>query len=288
MSLAHVIAEVFADTPLQGNQLAVFEDGPALSGDQMQRLPCALRVRDLSGCGHPPWRRLTGRGVTAAVLLRSGPSAVDQAARRDDGAAVRSADHVLRLMPASRSWAWRPPRTGSAASAATFRETTGSKATGPYSSGSARSTATSARQSPPGATATARSATTFPGSWMERSRRHRARPSDRPAPQARHPQRLSDQQAARARHQPPPIGGHDQPATATRGNLHLESAFRTGTDRTIDKPYSCSSKALSHSDDQARPFPAEITRLDACGTASKIGTAVSCVRGAQRLHGVAG
>ena len=54
MSLAHVIAEVFADTPLQGNQLAVFEDGPALSGDQMQRLPCALRVRDLSGCGHPP------------------------------------------------------------------------------------------------------------------------------------------------------------------------------------------------------------------------------------------
>jgi hypothetical protein len=108
MSLAHVIDEVFADTPPQGNQLAVFEDGPALSGDQMQRLPCALRVRDLSGCGHPPWRRPTGRGVTAAVLLRSGPSAVDQAARRDDGAAVRSADHALRLMPASRSWASRP------------------------------------------------------------------------------------------------------------------------------------------------------------------------------------
>jgi hypothetical protein len=47
MSLAHVIAEVFPDTPLQGNQPAVFEDGPALSGEQMQRLPCALRVRDL-------------------------------------------------------------------------------------------------------------------------------------------------------------------------------------------------------------------------------------------------
>jgi predicted PhzF superfamily epimerase YddE/YHI9 len=41
MSLAYVIVDVFADTPLQGNQLAVFEDGPALSGDQMQRLPCA-------------------------------------------------------------------------------------------------------------------------------------------------------------------------------------------------------------------------------------------------------
>jgi hypothetical protein len=51
----------------------VSEDGPALSGDQMQRLPCALRVRDLSGCGHPPWRRPTGRGVTAAVVLRSAP-----------------------------------------------------------------------------------------------------------------------------------------------------------------------------------------------------------------------
>ena len=27
MSLAHVIVDVFTDTPLQGNQLAVFEDG---------------------------------------------------------------------------------------------------------------------------------------------------------------------------------------------------------------------------------------------------------------------
>jgi predicted PhzF superfamily epimerase YddE/YHI9 len=37
MSLAPVIVEVFTDTPLQGNQLAVFEDGSALSDDQMQR-----------------------------------------------------------------------------------------------------------------------------------------------------------------------------------------------------------------------------------------------------------
>jgi predicted PhzF superfamily epimerase YddE/YHI9 len=33
-----VIVDVFTDTPLQGKQLAVFEDGPALSDDQMQRL----------------------------------------------------------------------------------------------------------------------------------------------------------------------------------------------------------------------------------------------------------
>src|SRR5215475_2738179 len=38
MSLAYVIVDVFADTPLQGNQLAVFEDGPALSDDQIQHL----------------------------------------------------------------------------------------------------------------------------------------------------------------------------------------------------------------------------------------------------------
>src|SRR6266581_7261812 len=38
MSLAYVIVDVIADTPLQGNQLAVFEDGSALSDDQMQRL----------------------------------------------------------------------------------------------------------------------------------------------------------------------------------------------------------------------------------------------------------
>jgi trans-2,3-dihydro-3-hydroxyanthranilate isomerase len=45
MSLADVIAEVSADTPLQGNQLAVFEDGPALSDDQMKHL---ARERNLS------------------------------------------------------------------------------------------------------------------------------------------------------------------------------------------------------------------------------------------------
>ena len=36
MSPAYVIVDVFTDTPLQGNQLAVFEDGSALSDDQMQ------------------------------------------------------------------------------------------------------------------------------------------------------------------------------------------------------------------------------------------------------------
>ena len=39
MSPAYVIVDVFTDTPLQENQLAVPEDGSALSDDQIQGLP---------------------------------------------------------------------------------------------------------------------------------------------------------------------------------------------------------------------------------------------------------
>ena len=45
MSLAHMIVDVVADTPLQCNQLAVFEDRSALSDDQMQ---CPAREMNLS------------------------------------------------------------------------------------------------------------------------------------------------------------------------------------------------------------------------------------------------
>ena len=46
MSLAYVIVDVFTDTPLQGNQLAVFEDGSALSDDQMQRLAREMNLSE--------------------------------------------------------------------------------------------------------------------------------------------------------------------------------------------------------------------------------------------------
>jgi PhzF family phenazine biosynthesis protein len=46
MSLAHVIVDVFTDTPLRGNQLAVFEDGSALSDDQMQRLAREMNLSE--------------------------------------------------------------------------------------------------------------------------------------------------------------------------------------------------------------------------------------------------
>ena len=53
----------------------------------------------------------------------------------------------------------------------------GSEATAPNTSGWARTTATSARQSPPNAIATARSSTVLPGSWTERVARHGAPPT---------------------------------------------------------------------------------------------------------------
>ncbi len=65
----------------------------------------------------------------------------------------------------------------SAASIATSRDTTGSDATSPARAGCSRSTAMSARQSPPSATAAARSAMILPGLWTARGARHRASPS---------------------------------------------------------------------------------------------------------------
>jgi trans-2,3-dihydro-3-hydroxyanthranilate isomerase len=46
MSLGYVIVDVFTGTPLRGNQLAVFEDGSALSDDQMQRLARELNLSE--------------------------------------------------------------------------------------------------------------------------------------------------------------------------------------------------------------------------------------------------
>ena len=71
-------------------------------------------------------------------------------------------------------------RGRSPARALTSRDTTESDATGPARSGCSRSTAISARQSPPSATAAARSATIFPGSWTARGARQRARFADKP------------------------------------------------------------------------------------------------------------
>jgi PhzF family phenazine biosynthesis protein len=78
MSLAHVIVDAFTDTPLQQNQLAVFEDRPALSDDQMQRLAPEMNMsetvfllpaeaRSPQGTGH--------RSRCYTILLPSGRAA---------------------------------------------------------------------------------------------------------------------------------------------------------------------------------------------------------------------
>ena len=88
--------------------------------------------------------------------------------------APRAAARVARIACSARGRS--PART------LTSRDTTGSDATGQASPGCSRSTAISARQSPPSATAAARSATTLPGSCAARGARHRASPSARPRP----------------------------------------------------------------------------------------------------------
>jgi hypothetical protein len=60
MSPAHVIVDVFTDTPLQGNHLAVSEDRSALSDDQMQRLAREMICPRPSSCFRP--RRVHHKG----------------------------------------------------------------------------------------------------------------------------------------------------------------------------------------------------------------------------------
>ena len=102
------------------------------------------------------------------------PSAPGARSPASAQARPRAAARALRIA--------RSARGASAASALISREITGSEATGPASSGWARSTATSARQSPPSPSATARPAMIFPGSCTARGARHRVKAPDRPWP----------------------------------------------------------------------------------------------------------
>jgi hypothetical protein len=63
--------------------------------------------------------------------------------------------------------------------------------------------------------------------------------------QAGDPHRLPQQDRPGLRDQPPAVSGH-RDAASTCAILHLESAFGSGTDRTLDKPHPPRSKALFH------------------------------------------
>ena len=103
-----------------------------------------------------PWLESSAKGVRRA---HTAARAVALAARIAAIAAIASA--------------------GFSAKVSIRRLTVGSEATAPNSSGWARTTAMSARQSPPSAIATARSNTVLPGSWTDRAARHGAKPSDK-------------------------------------------------------------------------------------------------------------
>jgi hypothetical protein len=112
--------------------------------------------------------------VASRSTVTSAPSAPGAAPAASAHARSRAADRAARIA--------RSDRGRSAASELISRDTTGSEATGPARAGCSRSTAISARQSPPSASAAARSATILPGSCTARGARHRASPSDRPRP----------------------------------------------------------------------------------------------------------
>ena len=129
-----------------------------------------------------------------------------------------------------------------AASLATSRQTTGSDASSPEQLRLGADIRAVGQAVTASASATPRSATTFPGSWTPAPGRHRA--------SHRHPTILAGYPRVCASSRPPawdPIpsvsGPHDLGAAG--GKLHLESASRTGADRSLDNLYSHSSTALS-------------------------------------------
>ena len=134
-------------------------------------------------------------------------------------------------------------RAASAASASIVRDTVGSDATSPNTAGSARSSATSARQSPPRASVTARSVTTLPGSWIAIGLRHRASAVDnaRSSPAARTVSTSATPPACDTTPTPPRVGMDTriQPDT-----LHLEGAPRSTGSSGLDNPDPCWPGAL--------------------------------------------
>ena len=121
-------------------------------------------------------------------------------------------------------------RSASAARRVTSRDTTGSEATGPNSSGCARSIATSARQSPPSARATARSVMIFPGLCTARAGPPSFQRCVQAAVQARDPQRLGQQQAAGLREDSGAVSGQHDLGTA--GLRVPGDAWRLDANRT--------------------------------------------------------
>ena len=222
-------------------------------------LPVVDERDTADGCPYP---RLECRRGLLLVAVRGDQHSVhvdDQRPRR-----VASWSGACRR-PAARPGPGPPPAPASIAASTrgvrrprpgrrSVRETVGSDATGPNTAGSARSTATSARQSPPSATATARSSSTLAGSCTAAGLRHGASACDSASSSPAAADRLHQQHPAGLRHRrrPARVDPHPriQPST-----LHPESAPRLARSGPSSKPHRSRSGALSrsrHAEDHAR------------------------------------
>lgn len=159
-------------------------------------LPARSSIATGSPVPSPPWSTNAHNGWNPKPRLKVGAAcsfsecAVTRVASRSmisgwyssmssSGARSPAADHAaVRTAARAVSIADRAI-SASAARVAIKRDTVGSEATGPNTSGCARNWAMSARQSPPSANATARSSTILPGSWRDNGFRQGDRATDR-------------------------------------------------------------------------------------------------------------
>jgi hypothetical protein len=172
--------------------------------------------------------------VASRSMMTGPPSPLGAASPASAQARSRAAARAARIAFSARG--------ASSASARTSREITGSDATGPARCGCSRSTATSARQSPPSATAAARSATILPGSCTARGARHWASPPDRPRPRpvtriVSHSSTAPAWDTSPGRQRTPKRGQRVRYCSPGK-------CLRLGTERTLDKSHSPRSKAL--------------------------------------------
>jgi hypothetical protein len=125
------------------------------------------------------------------------------------GAAFPANRHAFSRAIARAAWIALNAAGASAARASIVRETVGSEATSPYTFGSARSNAMSARQSPPRARVTARSSSTFAGLCTASGLRHGANAADNASSRP-------DARIVAVRSVPPALQTTPRPASSTR------------------------------------------------------------------------
>ena len=192
-------------------------------------------------------RLLPGRGGLLLLRVRDHDGGVqvdgDQAAVRAGRVRRRPAPRPAPGPRPGRPGSPSAPAAGPPARVLTSRDTTGSDATGPASS-RLLPQHRDVGQAVPAQRDRGGQVRDDLARVVDRPRRPPPGQALRQAPaQAGDPHRLPQQDRAGLGHQAPAVSGHRHPAVAC-AILHLESAFGSRLDRTLDKPYSPRSKAL--------------------------------------------